>query len=367
MKKAFPRLRQGSAAKERKAISMSAALAIRDEALPASAHRVLDVMDALKAVRTFVSDELKEGLDYGKVPGTDRDTLFQPGAQKIIMYYDAYARFHVESNDIGDGHVERVVMATVIHRGSGAEIGAGVGSCTTMESRYRFRTAKRACPACGGAGTIVQTKKGRNPGGYWCVPDKGGCNANFDPGDPAVEQQQLGMVENPNIWDTRNTVLKIAKKRAQVDAALSLGCVSEIFTQDLEDIYDLTSEGVPILPKSTNPTGKAEPSDAHVAAETKKAAAAETPTGAWRMAIDYGVDRSIERYHLEDAEPREERFDWLCERLVARLVSKKIVPGGLSEDEVSSHLQRVYERDRKRFEATIFDLAKQRPEARAAG
>jgi hypothetical protein len=67
------------------------------------------------------------------------------------------------------------------------------------------------------------------------VPDKGGCNANFNPGDPAVEGQQTGKVENPDIADTYNTVLKMAKKRAHVDAILTATAASDIFTQDIDE------------------------------------------------------------------------------------------------------------------------------------
>ena len=35
-----------------------------------------------------------------------------------------------------------------------------------------------------------------------------------------------------------NTVLKMAKKRALVDAVLNVACLSGFFTQDLEDILD---------------------------------------------------------------------------------------------------------------------------------
>lgn len=42
-------------------------------------------------------------------------------------------------------------------------------------------------------------------------------------------------VENIDIADTYNTVLKMAKKRAHVDAILTVTAASDIFTQDLEE------------------------------------------------------------------------------------------------------------------------------------
>jgi hypothetical protein len=42
-------------------------------------------------------------------------------------------------------------------------------------------------------------------------------------------------MENPDIADTYNTVLKMAKKRAYIDGILSATAASDIFTQDIED------------------------------------------------------------------------------------------------------------------------------------
>jgi hypothetical protein len=57
----------------------------------------------------------------------------------------------------------------------------------------------------------------------------------FDVNDPAITEQQAGLVANPDIADQVNTVLKIAKKRALVDAVLLAVNASEFFTQDIED------------------------------------------------------------------------------------------------------------------------------------
>jgi hypothetical protein len=47
--------------------------------------------------------------------------------------------------------------------------------------------------------------------------------------------QAAGRVENADLADTYNTVLKMAKKRALVDATLTATAASDIFNQDLED------------------------------------------------------------------------------------------------------------------------------------
>lgn len=221
--------------------------------VPYSAVRPADittVMESLKVVRTFVAEQLRDGLDYGVIPGTggkqgvaDKKTLLLPGAQKVTMLFNCYPHHRVERREMDEGHVEFVVTTEIISRGSGEIIGSGIGSCSTMEGKYRFRNAARTCPACG-KGTIIKGKE-EFGGGWLCWKKKDGCGATFKDGDKAIEGQQSGKIANENIHDTRNTVLKMAKKRAWVDAALGLGCLAELFTQDIEDTYDLTPEHEP--------------------------------------------------------------------------------------------------------------------------
>jgi hypothetical protein len=197
----------------------------------------IQVHEQVNLIQHVMKEVMKENQHYGKIPGCgDKPTLLKAGAEKLGMTFRLAPRFEITRHDLPGGHREYEVKSILTHIDSGLTIGEGLGCCSTMETKYRYRNAKRKCPACG-AEAIIQTKKGRNPGGYWCVPDKGGCNTNFDPGDPAVENQDLGKVENPDIADTYNTVLKMAKKRAQVDAILTATAASDIFSQDLEDFY----------------------------------------------------------------------------------------------------------------------------------
>jgi len=69
-----------------------------------------------------------------------------------------------------------------------------------------------------------------------------------------VKYKSDGKVENPDIADTYNTVLKMAKKRAYVDGILSATAASDIFTQDLEDIAENREAKAEV-----NPAPKAEP------------------------------------------------------------------------------------------------------------
>ena len=63
---------------------------------------------------------------------------------------------------------------------------------------------------------------------------KGGCGAKFGDGDHSIEGQSSERVENPDAADLDNTILKMAKKRSLVDAAISLVRCSDMFTQDVD-------------------------------------------------------------------------------------------------------------------------------------
>lgn len=239
-------------------------LTVIESPSPGGVAVVRHALEELKAFRTFVKEELRENLDYGKVPGTDKPTLLQPGAQKIAMYHNAYPDSEVQARELGDGHVEYLVKTRLISRGSGRPIGQGLGTCSTMEGRYRYRHAHRKCPECGGSAII----EGRPEygGGWVCFKKKGGCGAKFPTDDRRVAGQAVGRVENDNIHDARNTVLKMAVKRSFVAASLALGCASEMFTQDLEDTYDLA--GAP--PAAPAPPAPPEVADAPARDETAR-------------------------------------------------------------------------------------------------
>jgi len=100
-------------------------------------------------------------------------------------------------------------------------VSEGLGECNSMESKYRWRDSKRRCPSCR-AEAIIKGKA-EYGGGWLCFTKKGGCGAKFLDGDESIEGQTTGQVANDDIYSQVNTILKMAKKRALVDAALSAG------------------------------------------------------------------------------------------------------------------------------------------------
>lgn len=196
---------------------------------------VQGVVDRKRKIGEVMKAVMRDGEHYGRIPGCgDKPTLYKAGAEILATTFALAPKFKIQQTDHPNGHREYQVVCTLVHIPTGLEVGDGVGCCSTHESKYRWRRGERTCPSCGKSGTVLKSK---NPGeGYFCWRKKDGCGATFKPGDKSIEDQQTDRVENPDPADQYNTVLKMAKKRAQVDATLTATGASDILTQDLEDL-----------------------------------------------------------------------------------------------------------------------------------
>lgn len=181
---------------------------------------------------------MKRGEHYGTIPGCgDKPTLLKPGAEAISSTFQLCPKYEIEKVELGNGHREYEITCN-LHTPDGGFVGSGVGSCSTMEGKYRFRRAGHKCPECGREETIIKGKQ-QYGGGWICYAKKGGCGAKFEDGDDRIENQSIGRVEHDNPADYYNTVLKMGKKRAFVDAVLTATGASDIFTQDVEDMPEV--------------------------------------------------------------------------------------------------------------------------------
>ena len=203
---------------------------------------VLSVEQAVERFNTvveFVRTVMREGIDYGRIPGTDKPTLLKPGAEKLCTLFGLACRFDlVRSVEDWDGSQHEGEMffyylyRCQLWRGDSI-LSEGDGSCNSFEQKYRYREAQRRCPSCGLAAII----KGKEEygGGWLCFKKKGGCGMKFADDDAEITSQPVGRVPNENIADQVNTIQKMAQKRALIAATLLAVNGSEFFTQDGED------------------------------------------------------------------------------------------------------------------------------------
>lgn len=223
-----------------------------------------DLLNKVALVMEVQERIMKQGEHYGTVPGCgDKPALFKAGAEKLGMTFRLKPTFNVSERDMGNGHREYRVDCLL------SDGTMGVGTCSTMESKYRYRQGERKCPECGKA-TIITGKK-EYGGGFLCFAKKGGCGAKFADDDQRITGQFVGKVEHDNPADFYNTCLKMGKKRAHVDAIITATACSDIFTQDVEEMVaqaDATAAPAATQPPATKQDAPKQPP----AKDTKKAA-----------------------------------------------------------------------------------------------
>lgn len=209
-----------------------------------SPEQTIERAESIRRIKQY----LKEGEDYGVIPGTDKPTLLLPGAQKIAAafgYVPDYEALPGTTEDwAGQMYGEPLFYyrTKCTLRQEGHAVGQGTGSCNSWEKKYRYRSGQRVCPQCGSASLIrgkaeyERDAQYKRRGAWLCFEKKGGCGAKYYGDDPAIMSQQVGQIANPDFADIINTVQKMADKRAYVAAVLSATGASQFFTQDMEDI-----------------------------------------------------------------------------------------------------------------------------------
>lgn len=164
----------------------------------------------------IVQKTLRDGHDYGIIPGTDKPTLFKPGAEKILMLMGLTTEYElIEKVQDYDKGFFAFTVKCVISKGD-IKITEGVGHANTKESRYTNRWVTEKKIPEGIDKSLLQTREKESK---------------FKKGESYLEY----LIENADGCTLANTVLKMAKKRAQVDAVLTVASLSEIFTQDFDD------------------------------------------------------------------------------------------------------------------------------------
>jgi hypothetical protein len=192
-----------------------------------------ELVERLDVIKQAMQSAMQEGIDYGRIPGVSKPTLLKPGSEKLGVLFQLDIQL-VNEETWGPGdHLRVSSKATVYHSPTGARLGFGQGLCSTRERKYAYRQQSRSCPSCGAAAIIKG--KAEYGGGWVCFKKKDGCGAKFPDGDKTIEGQPLGEIENPDLPDQWNTVLKMAEKRARIDAVLAVTGASALFTQDVED------------------------------------------------------------------------------------------------------------------------------------
>lgn len=201
----------------------------------ALAVRLSDMKENRGLTQRFFKEVMEEGVDFGVIPGTDKPTLFKAGAESLCELYGYAPTYSVsETNDLQTGFLRVVVTCTLVQRGSGDVVAQGIGECNTREARYFYRWMSEN-----------QLKKLPE---LWEVRDSFKKEERSGRGkDGRGWKAMYYRIENDDLFTLWNTVTKMAKKRAHVDATLSATRSSGLFAQGkaaLDDWIDAEFEEV---------------------------------------------------------------------------------------------------------------------------
>lgn len=225
-------------------------------------QQIQGTLTKIAQFQQLVQNQLKQNHDYGIIPGTPKPTLLKPGAEKILMLMGLRSEFEIvdSTRDFEKGFFQYQVKCK-LYRGD-TLITEGLGAANTKERKY--------------------------------------------------------LKQDPYTID--NTVLKIAKKRALVDAVLLVASLSEVFTQDLEDI-DIKGNQLPQNDKQRQQQNLTPDSDAVISkAQAKRMYALSNGDAELckRVMQKYGYEKSEQVKKID--------YNKICEEIEAEVAAEEELP-----------------------------------------
>lgn len=169
--------------------------------------QVKDLTDRMLHVQAVIKSVMRKDVHYGVIPGTKKRSLLKEGSEILL------ATFHIavdpEVEDLSTADVVRYRVRCVgRHIGTGNVVGFGLGACSSNEDKYKWRRPV--------------------------------CDEEFEETDPARRREKWfngnpkpfkGKQVRTNPEEVANTILKMAKKRAQIDLTLTALAASDAFSE----------------------------------------------------------------------------------------------------------------------------------------
>jgi hypothetical protein len=189
--------------------------------LPSSQGRSLtavDVREHVNLIQEVMKAVMKSEVHYGVIPGCKLPSLYKAGSEVLLTTFRIAVS--VEVDDLSTADSIRYRVRTVgTHQPTGVIVGEGIGECSSDEEKYKWRK-------CWNKKEFEATPESRR----------------------RIKFTKYGedMQVRTEPADVANTILKMAKKRAQIDLTLTATAASDIFTQDVEDLPEELRPPAPI-------------------------------------------------------------------------------------------------------------------------
>lgn len=234
------------------------------------AMSVQQAIERYQLLISFVKELMRDGIDFGAVPGTDKPTLLKPGAEKLATFFGLTKRFSIieKAEDWtgkehgGESFFYYLYRCSLFH--GDTLVAESDGSSNSWETRYRWRWVKEeeVPPSLDKATlktkatTISEfsfaldkaetTGQYGKPASYWQMwrdALESGVARRIEKTSRAGKammayeiESRLYRVPNDDVSSQVNTLQKMAQKRSLIAATLLAVNASEFFTQDVEDL-----------------------------------------------------------------------------------------------------------------------------------
>ena len=179
--------------------------------VPEFAITLQEAEQRIQMLQEFVKRYMMPSQDYGMIPGCQKPSLFKPGAEKLTDIFGLSKHVEVldKVEDWEKPFLHYQVKVTLVNKRSGYVEAEGIGSANSKENKFARQ----------------------------------------------------------DTYTIANTLLKMAKKRALIDAVLSATRSSGIFSQDLEDLkaepQEQRSNPIHTASKQPVPAQKKSPQDSN--------------------------------------------------------------------------------------------------------
>ena len=260
---------------------------VQQDAFLAPVVSVQRALEAYQAKKDLIKEIMKEGVDYGAIPGTGtKPALLKAGAEKATSFFGLSTHFadaQTVEDWIGKDHNGEPFFfyrqTCTLYRGERL-IASADGSCNSWEKKYRYRWVGEADIPTGMDKALLKARDGEIQEFAFAI-DKAETAGKY--GKPAEYWQKfkdaiasgkavkfqrktstgkmmdaykisamMYCIPNDDVPEQVNTILKMAQKRALVAATLIATGLSDYFTQDIEDfvqpgaqVYDATVKDAP--------------------------------------------------------------------------------------------------------------------------
>ncbi len=202
-------------------------------------------VDTYIANRTYIIEKIKplliEGTDVYTLPGMTKQSLGKPGAEKLAAFFGLTGKFEVDKDTMevigaqANGKQYIAYVCNLSRSGRIAGQGRGATFIEWMRNSYQ----------------MVFTK----PVG---TPEKDGWKGPFNGKSkkPPYKDYTFWKVPEPAVFDSLalNKAIKMAQKSAFVDAVIRTTGMSDLFTQDLEDMREVIEAEVVTEPANAPAT-----------------------------------------------------------------------------------------------------------------